>query len=135
MTNKYYPNVQSNVNFPEVEEGILKYWQEHNIFQQSVDNRPSAGGEFIFYDGPPFANGLPHYGHLLTGFIKDVYARYQTSNGKRVERRFGWDCHGLPAEMQAEKEQFEKNQFKILNKIHYGKIAVDLFNSRWRKHQ
>jgi isoleucyl-tRNA synthetase len=122
MTNKYYPNVQSNVNFPEVEEGILKYWQEHNIFQQSVDNRPSTGGEFIFYDGPPFANGLPHYGHLLTGFIKDVYARYQTSNGKRVERRFGWDCHGLPAEMQAEKELGVSGRNAIIN------FGIDKFN-------
>ncbi|WP_425362949.1 isoleucine--tRNA ligase [Candidatus Tisiphia endosymbiont of Hybos culiciformis] len=78
--------------------------------------------EFIFYDGPPFANGLPHYGHLLTGFIKDVYARYQTSKGKRVERRFGWDCHGLPAEMQAEKELGISGRTAIIN------FGIDKFN-------
>ncbi len=60
--------------------------------------------EFVFYDGPPFANGLPHYGHLLTGFVKDAIPRYETMRGRRVERRFGWDCHGLPAEIEAERE-------------------------------
>ncbi len=122
MTNKYYPAVQSNVNFPTVEKEILEYWKVNNTFQRSIDNRPSAEGEFIFYDGPPFANGLPHYGHLLTGFIKDVYARYQTSNGKRVERRFGWDCHGLPAEMQAEKELKVSGRSAIIN------FGIDKFN-------
>ena len=105
---KYYPEVKSNVEFSEIENEILKYWEENQIFQKSIDARDatkdSKNNEFIFYDGPPFANGLPHYGHLLTGFVKDAYARYQTTKGKRVERRFGWDCHGLPAEMGAEKE-------------------------------
>ena len=75
---KHYPEVISNVDFPQIENQILKYWQENNIFQQSIDNRSSnsADGEFVFYDGPPFANGLPHYGHLLTGFVKDTYVRY-----------------------------------------------------------
>lgn len=104
----FYPEVKSNVDFPAIEKEVLKYWQENNIFQQSIDTRAhkkdGKNNEFIFYDGPPFANGLPHYGHLLTGFIKDAYARYQTTKGKRVERRFGWDCHGLPAEMGVEKE-------------------------------
>ena len=63
-----------------------------------------SGNAYVFYDGPPFANGLPHYGHLLTGYVKDAIARYHTMRGSRVERRFGWDCHGLPAEMGAEKE-------------------------------
>ena len=62
---------------------------------------PAVG--YVFYDGPPFANGVPHYGHLLTGFVKDAVPRYQTMRGQRVERRFGWDCHGLPVEMEAEK--------------------------------
>ena len=65
---------------------------------------PDGANEFVFYDGPPFANGLPHYGHLLTGFVKDAVPRYQTMRGRRVERRFGWDCHGLPAEVEAERE-------------------------------
>ena len=73
--------------------------------RSSRARRASDGSnEFVFYDGPPFANGLPHYGHLLTGFVKDVVPRYQTMRGQRVERRFGWDCHGLPAEIEAEKE-------------------------------
>ncbi len=125
MTNKkYYPEVISNVNFPQVENQILKYWQENHIFQQSIDNRnsTSADGEFVFYDGPPFANGLPHYGHLLTGFIKDTYARYQTTKGKKVERRFGWDCHGLPAEMGAEKE------LGFSGRIAINEYGVDKFN-------
>ena len=72
-------------------------------FERSVE-QPCRDNEFVFYDGPPFANGLPHYGHLLTGYVKDVVPRYQTMRGHRVERRFGWDCHGLPAEMHSEKE-------------------------------
>ena len=67
-------------------------------------NSGDSRNEYVFYDGPPFANGLPHYGHLLTGFVKDAMPRYQTMRGRRVERRFGWDCHGLPAETEAEKE-------------------------------
>ena len=126
MTNKknYYPEVISNVDFPEIENQILKYWQENNIFQQSIDNRnaTSADNEFVFYDGPPFANGLPHYGHLLTGFVKDTYARYQTTKGKKVERRFGWDCHGLPAEMGAEKE------LGFSGRIAINEYGVDKFN-------
>jgi isoleucyl-tRNA synthetase len=123
----YYPNVQSNVDFPIVEKEILAYWEKHDIFQKSISNRPKLingkSNEFIFYDGPPFANGLPHYGHLLTGFIKDVYARYQTTKGKRVERVFGWDCHGLPAEMQAEKD------LNISGRMAINKFGIDKFNN------
>lgn len=108
MAKKAYPDVNSNPDFPQLEEAVLNYWDKEQVFQQSIDSRPAQkegkNNEFIFYDGPPFANGLPHYGHLLTGFVKDVIARYQTMQGKRVERRFGWDCHGLPAEMGSEKE-------------------------------
>ena len=106
-TSKPYPDVDPNRSFPELEESILAFWDEEGIFQASIENRePGADGEneYVFYDGPPFANGLPHYGHLLTGYVKDVVPRYQTMRGRRVERRFGWDCHGLPAELEAEKE-------------------------------
>ena len=127
---KYYPEVKSNVEFPEIENEIIKYWEENQIFQKSVDARDatkdSKNNEFIFYDGPPFANGLPHYGHLLTGFVKDAYARYQTTKGKRVERRFGWDCHGLPAEMGAEKELGFSGRIAITE---YG---IDKFNDHCR---
>src|SRR5699024_7259919 len=78
--------VPSAVRFPQIEERILKYWQEDNTFAASIENRPEED-EFVFYDGPPFANGLPHYGHLLTGYVKDLVPRYQTMRGKRVERR------------------------------------------------
>ncbi|MCC8378068.1 MAG: isoleucine--tRNA ligase [Rickettsia endosymbiont of Graphium doson] len=126
MTNtKYYPEVSSNADFATIEKEILKFWQDNNIFQKSIDIR-EGDAEFIFYDGPPFANGLPHYGHLLTGFIKDVYARYQTVRGKKVERRFGWDCHGLPAEMQSEKELGISGRLAITN------FGIEKFNAHCR---
>ncbi|MFQ5697626.1 MAG: isoleucine--tRNA ligase [Myxococcota bacterium] len=99
-----YPDVPTRADFPALERRVLEYWRRERIFEASVANRPGGANEYVFYDGPPFANGLPHYGHLLTGYVKDVVPRYQTLRGRRVERRFGWDCHGLPAEMEAEKE-------------------------------
>ena len=101
---KPYPEVPAQANFPAIEAEVLARWQQDGTFQRSIEQRAAGADEFVFYDGPPFANGLPHYGHLLTGFVKDVVPRYQTMRGRRVERRFGWDCHGLPAEMEAEKE-------------------------------
>ena len=98
-----YPNVPSFPVFPRIEQEILGSWAADGTFSASVDARRGAG-EYVFYDGPPFANGLPHYGHLLTGFVKDAVPRYRTMRGQLVERRFGWDCHGLPAETEAEKE-------------------------------
>lgn len=94
--------VDPKVEFPKMEESIQKFWEENDIYQKSVDNR-SADNEYVFYDGPPFATGLPHFGHLVPGTIKDLYPRYQTMKGKRVNRRFGWDCHGLPVEYEIEK--------------------------------
>ena len=96
--------VPSSPRFPEIEERVLAFWEQDGTFQASIDQRDAgddAGNEFVFYDGPPFANGLPHYGHLLTGYVKDLIPRYQTMRGRRVERRFGWDTHGLPAELEA----------------------------------
>ncbi len=101
---KPYPEVAAQANFPAIEQEVLARWQQEGTFQRSIEQRAAGSNEFVFYDGPPFANGLPHYGHLLTGYVKDVVPRYQTMRGRRVERRFGWDCHGLPAEMEAEKE-------------------------------
>lgn len=99
----YYPELESKLSFPKLEESIIRIWDENKTFEKSIENRRGAD-EFVFYDGPPFANGLPHYGHIMVSYVKDVVARFQTMNGKRVERRLGWDCHGLPAEMSAEKE-------------------------------
>ncbi|MBA2738185.1 MAG: class I tRNA ligase family protein, partial [Nocardioidaceae bacterium] len=99
--------VPATPNFPGLERTVLEHWRTDATFQASIDQRDAGengANEFVFYDGPPFANGLPHYGHLLTGYVKDVVPRYQTMRGRRVERRFGWDCHGLPAEVDAEKK-------------------------------
>lgn len=126
MVDKNYKQVNPNPNFSELEEEVLAFWKKNNSFQKSIDNR-SSGDQFVFYDGPPFANGLPHYGHLLTGFVKDTYARHQTMSGKKVERRFGWDCHGLPAEMGAEKELGFSGRHAIME---YG---IDKFNDTCRK--
>ncbi len=122
---KYYPDVDPNPDFAKIEEAVLARWKAEGSFEASIDGRKDAK-EFIFYDGPPFANGLPHYGHLLTGYVKDLYARYQTMRGKRVERRFGWDCHGLPAEMGSEKELGISGRAAIQN---YG---IDKFNEHCR---
>ncbi len=98
-----YPQVPAQPRYPSLEEEILAFWREDRTFEASVAlHGPET--EYVFYDGPPFANGLPHYGHLLTGFVKDAVPRFQTMLGRRVERRFGWDCHGLPAEMAAQQE-------------------------------
>jgi len=116
-------------SFPELEAAVLAYWQADGTFQASVDARPAGAGgdnEYVFYDGPPFANGLPHYGHLITGYVKDTVPRYQTMRGRRVERRFGWDCHGLPAEVEAEK------QLGIKHKSEIEDMGVAAFNAACR---
>jgi len=121
-----YPPVDPRPDFPAMEREIIASWQEQGTFEASVQNRPPGPDEFVFYDGPPFANGLPHYGHLLTGYVKDVIPRYQTMRGQRVDRRFGWDCHGLPAEMGAEQELGVSGRRGITE---YG---VDKFNEYCR---
>jgi isoleucyl-tRNA synthetase len=125
-----YPDVVASPRFPVVEEGILATWEADKTFIASVESRaagPAGDNEFVFYDGPPFANGLPHYGHLLTGFVKDAVPRYQTMRGRRVERRFGWDCHGLPAETEAEKQLGVSGRGPITE---YG---IDRFNAFCRR--
>ncbi|MGO1896771.1 MAG: class I tRNA ligase family protein, partial [Brachybacterium sp.] len=88
----------SSPNLPSLENAIQEFWRTDDTFRASIAQREGAE-EFVFYDGPPFANGLPHYGHLLTGFVKDVVPRFRTMCGNKVDRRFGWDTHGLPAEL------------------------------------
>lgn len=119
---KHYPEIQSSPSFPRLEEEILEIWKRDKIFERSVSQR-SGEQEFVFYDGPPFANGLPHYGHLVTGFVKDIIPRFQTMKGHKVERRFGWDCHGLPAELTTEKEINVSGRQAILD---YG---IEKFNA------
>jgi len=98
-----FKNVNPKQSFPELEKNIIKFWKEQKIFEKSVDGKKDAK-DYIFYDGPPFATGLPHYGHILAGTMKDVVPRYFTMKGFKIERKFGWDCHGLPVEYEVEKE-------------------------------
>ncbi|HYF71627.1 MAG TPA: isoleucine--tRNA ligase, partial [Nocardioides sp.] len=122
-------SVPSSPRFPEIEERILEFWDRDGTFQASIDQRdPGENGanEFVFYDGPPFANGLPHYGHLLTGYVKDLIPRYQTMRGRRVERRFGWDTHGLPAELEAMRLNGIKTTDEILE------LGIEKFNEACR---
>ncbi len=119
------PAVTASPRFPDIERRILHYWQVDDTFQASIERRPAGengDNEFVFYDGPPFANGLPHYGHLLTGYVKDVVPRYQTMRGRRVERRFGWDTHGLPAELEAQR------LLEISTKKEILEMGIDFFN-------
>ncbi|MEN3304923.1 MAG: isoleucyl-tRNA synthetase [Micromonosporaceae bacterium] len=118
--------VPASPDLPAVETRVLDYWTADKTFAASVESRAAGANEYVFYDGPPFANGLPHYGHLLTGYVKDVVPRYQTMRGRRVERRFGWDCHGLPAEVEAEK------QLGITTKAEIVALGVARFNEACR---
>ncbi|UDY22838.1 isoleucine--tRNA ligase [Nocardioides sp. Kera G14] len=121
--------VPASPKFPEIEERVLAYWKDDDTFQASIDAREAGengANEFVFYDGPPFANGLPHYGHLLTGYVKDIVPRYQTMKGRRVERRFGWDTHGLPAELEAMK------QLGITTTDEIQAMGIDVFNDACR---
>ncbi len=158
----HYPEPSQNLDFAALEQDVLKFWQENKIFEKSVEIRNFAHDEednvspvqepcalkdhagcrhdlvaekheFVFYDGPPFANGLPHYGHLLTGFIKDIFARYQTMKGHKVERRFGWDTHGLPVEMETEKELTAKEGRAISGQIAIQEYGIEKFNAACEK--
>ena len=110
-----YPRVDmtgGSQRFSDMEQQVLRYWDLDQTFQASCDNQETSP-EYVFYDGPPFANGLPHYGHLLTGYVKDIIPRYKTMRGYKVARVFGWDCHGLPAELEAEKQLGIKDKGQI----------------------
>ncbi len=122
--------VPASPRFPAIEERVLDYWESDATFAASVEQRdpgPDGSAEFVFYDGPPFANGLPHYGHLLTGYVKDVVPRFQTMRGNRVERRFGWDTHGLPAELEAMRLGGIKTTDEIVE------MGIDKFNAACRE--
>ncbi len=107
--------------FPVLESDVLDYWASDDTFRASIDRRDGAP-EYVFYDGPPFANGLPHYGHLLTGYVKDIVPRYRTMRGYKVERRFGWDTHGLPAELEVQR------QLGITDKSQIEQMGIEKFN-------
>ncbi|KUL42519.1 isoleucine--tRNA ligase [Actinoplanes awajinensis] len=121
--------VPASPDLPAVERAVLEFWAQDKTFEASVEQRPAGddgANEYVFYDGPPFANGLPHYGHLFTGYVKDLVPRYQTMRGKHVERRFGWDTHGMPAEIEAEK------QLGLTNKAQIVELGIDKFNEACR---
>ena len=117
--------VSKKIDFPALEREVLDFWAQHGTFAKSLEQRRGAP-EYVFYDGPPFATGLPHYGHLLAGTIKDIVPRYQTMRGHFVSRRFGWDCHGLPVEYEVEQD------LKISGKRDIEAMGVDVFNERCR---
>jgi isoleucyl-tRNA synthetase len=119
-----YPKPASP-NFPQLELDVLNYWDSDDTFRASIARRDGAE-EYVFYDGPPFANGLPHYGHLLTGYVKDIVPRYRTMRGYKVERRFGWDTHGLPAELEVQR------QLGITDKAQIEEMGIEKFNDACR---
>ena len=133
----FYPRhrqdeVDPSPSFPTMEEGTLAFWASNDTFRKSIEMRDAGengSNEFVFYDGPPFANGLPHYGHLLTGYVKDVVGRYQTMKGHRVERRFGWDTHGLPAELEAQRQLGIEDVTEITRE---GGVGIEAFNAACR---
>lgn len=127
-----------SLELPSIERQVLEYWKNDATFHASVDQSGDAG-EYVFYDGPPFANGLPHFGHLLTGYVKDVIPRYQTMQGKRVRRQFGWDCHGLPAELEAEKQldlgsRQEIAEYGIAEFNDYCRSSVLRYTREWEEY-
>ena len=117
--------VSNKVDFPKMEEGVLRFWADDGTFEKSLA-RNRGKERYTFYDGPPFATGLPHYGHLLAGTIKDIVPRYQTMRGKYVERRFGWDTHGLPIEALAQEA------LGVAGAPEIKKLGVDKFNEQCR---
>ncbi len=125
MKRQYFEPIDTHVSFPKIEEGVLAFWKEREIFRLSIE-ATEGKPEFVFFDGPPFATGLPHYGHLLAGTIKDIIPRYWTMRGRHVSRRFGWDCHGLPVEYEMERE------LKVSGKKNIEKLGIHLFNEACR---
>ena len=127
MTDNAYPKLAGGApDLPALELEVLDHWASDDTFQASIARRADAP-EYVFYDGPPFANGLPHYGHLLTGYVKDIVPRYRTMRGYKVDRRFGWDTHGLPAELEVER------QLGITDKSQIDAMGIAAFNEACRE--
>jgi isoleucyl-tRNA synthetase len=124
--NQSFKDVNSKHSFPEMEQNILAFWDENHIFEQSVVRRKGKK-KYVFFDGPPFANGLPHYGHILANALKDAVTRYWTMRGYYVPRTNGWDCHGLPVEYEIEKE------LEISGRKDIEKYGIVKFNDKCRQ--
>lgn len=121
-----FKKVDVRQSFPAMEKNVLKYWEDNKIFEKSVEQRKDCE-KFVFFDGPPFANGLPHYGHILATALKDAVTRYWTMKGYYVPRTIGWDCHGLPVEYEIEKELGLSGRKAI---VEYG---VENFNRKCKE--
>jgi len=120
--------VNPKQSFPKMEEAIIQYWKDNDTFKKSIEHPAGVDKpkEYVFYDGPPFATGLPHYGHLLAGTLKDVVPRYWTMQGYKIERNWGWDCHGLPVENIVEQE------LKLGSKTQIEEYGIGKFNESCR---
>ena len=133
----HFKNVEKEIDFPKLENKTIEFWKKIKAFEKSLDKNKGKD-DFVFYDGPPFATGLPHYGHILPSTIKDIIPRYQTMKGKYVERIWGWDCHGLPVENLIEQELNLNSKHEILK---YGianfneacKKSVLRYTAEWEK--
>ncbi|MBD3242799.1 MAG: class I tRNA ligase family protein, partial [Chitinivibrionales bacterium] len=125
MTQPFFEPVNPQVRLPSVEQKVLALWRTQDTFRESL-RRTQGHAPYVFYDGPPFATGLPHYGHLMAGTLKDIIPRFWTMRNHYVERRFGWDCHGLPVENEMEKE------FRVSGKRDIERLGVDIFNEACR---
>ncbi len=125
MTKQSFKPIDPKPDFPKLEEDVLKFWEDNQIFQKSLEQTQN-GKPYTFYDGPPFATGLPHYGHILASTVKDLFPRYQTMNGRYVRRRWGWDCHGLPI------EELVERQLGISGKKDIEKLGIKKFNETCR---
>jgi len=136
-----YPRVDmtgGSTRFPDMEKVVLEYWKQDGTFQASLDQREGEK-EYVFYDGPPFANGLPHYGHLLTGYVKDIIPRFRTMTGHHVPRVFGWDTHGLPAELEAEKQLgiTDKGQIEDMGLAKFNEYCAESvlrYTEEWKEY-
>jgi isoleucyl-tRNA synthetase len=138
MADEQKPAAPGRPDFPKMEEELNVYWEKKNIFERSIEERPEKKS-FVFYDGPPFATGLPHYGHLLQSIIKDAVPRYKTMQGYRVARRWGWDCHGLPVENLIEKELKLKSKrdieaYGIEGFTNACKLSVFQYAEDWKRY-
>ncbi len=132
-----FKKIDAKQSFPEMEKTILKFWEDNKIFEKSVE-REAPKGEYVFYDGPPFATGTPHYGHIVASAMKDAVPRYWTMKGYRVERKWGWDCHGLPIENIAEKELGvrQKNEIEKMGTAKFNEFCrskVSGYVNEWKK--
>lgn len=134
---EFLPMFSKNINFPKAEEEVIEFWEKNDSFKQSLEDSKSKP-KFMFLDGPPFATGLPHYGHILSGSIKDTVGRFWTQQGFHVERRFGWDCHGLPVEYEIDKQLKITDRQQVLD-MGIGKYneecraIVMKYSSQWEK--